>query len=310
MTLDVRPNFFIVGAPKCGTTALYTYLAAHPRVFLPQAKEPHFFASDLYYYSWYRDIEAYRNLFTPATSDHSAVGEASVYYLYSASAIERIRDFNPQARLIVMLREPIHMFRSLHLQMLANGWEDQEDPERAWRAQRERAAHHSLPPLCEDAKLLQYGAICSLGAQIDRLLTVFPRTQVHTILFDDFVRDPARAYRETLRFLDLTDDPARAFTPVNVAHAPRWPRVMRLHRWLNRAVFKSPARRLALTLLAPLRPVSRWLRESNKAPTAKPPLRPEFKRELQEYFAEDIDRLSDLIERDLSYWKAPEYRSR
>lgn len=309
MSQDVRPDFFIVGAPKCGTTALHAYLSEHPQVFMPRAKEPHFFATDLHYYSWYRDAEAYRNLFAPARSEHLAVGEASVWYLYSECAAARIRDFNPQARLIVMLRAPIQMFRSLHLQMLDIGWEDQVDPEQAWHAQEDRAAERSLPVLCDDAKFLQYGAICSLGEQVERLFSVFPNDQVRVILFDDFSRDTRRVYQETLVFLGLTDDMREDFPLFNVAHGPRWPRVMRLHRRLNRALFRSPAHRLAMTLLAPLRPASRWLRRANVALAAKAPLRPEFERHLQAFFAHDIDRLSALIQRDLSHWKAPDYTS-
>ncbi len=306
MSQDPRPNFFIVGAPKCGTTALHAYLSEHPQVFMPRAKEPHFFATDLNYYSWYRDADTYRNLFALAKSEHLAVGEASVWYLYSERAAARIRDFNPEARLIVMLREPIQMFRSLHLQMLDIGWEDRVDPEQAWRAQEERAAQRSLPVLCDDAKFLQYGAICSLGKQVERLLSVFPSDQVRVILFDDFTHDTRRVYQETLTFLGLTDDLREDFPLFNVAHEPRWPRVMRLHRRLNRALFKSSVHRLAMTLLAPLRPASRWLRRANVTPAAKAPLRAEFERELRAFFAQDIDRLSALLQRDLSHWRAPD----
>ena len=81
------PNFFIVGAPKCGTTALYEYLRAHPNVFMPELKEPHFFAKDLGGYPRIKTLEAYRELFEARAAQHLAVGEASVYYLRSAVAI-------------------------------------------------------------------------------------------------------------------------------------------------------------------------------------------------------------------------------
>ena len=99
-----KPDFFIVGAPKCGTTALYEYLRPHPNVFMSTVKEPHFFAKDLGSYPHIKTDEEYAALFAGANEQHLRVGEASVYYLRSAVAIPNIREFNPDARLIAMFR--------------------------------------------------------------------------------------------------------------------------------------------------------------------------------------------------------------
>ncbi|HEX2249085.1 MAG TPA: sulfotransferase domain-containing protein, partial [Gemmatimonadales bacterium] len=69
-----KPNFFIVGAPKCGTTALYEYLRLHPHVFMPELKEPHFFAKDLGTYPRIKTLEVYTQLFSGATDQHHRVG--------------------------------------------------------------------------------------------------------------------------------------------------------------------------------------------------------------------------------------------
>ena len=94
-----KPNFFIVGAPKCGTTALWEYLRHHPQIFLPSVKEPHFFAGELRDAnrgSWYREeLEGYLDLFRKATPQQTRIGEASVWYLFAKGAIERILEFDP-----------------------------------------------------------------------------------------------------------------------------------------------------------------------------------------------------------------------
>lgn len=299
-----RPNFFIVGAPKCGTTALHAYLSGHPRVFMPEAKEPHFFSSDLNMDFKRRDEAAYLRLFSPAGAHHLAVGEASVWYLFSDSAAGRIRRWAPEARLIVMLRNPVEMYRSLHNQFRATVTEDQADAERAWRLQEARSRGASIPPLCEEPLLLQYGACCKLGEQAERLLAIFPRRQVHLIVFEDFVRNTGEAYREVLRFLDLPDDGRSDFPPVNLAYRMRWPRLGTLHRAADRLLRTEPRLAFARRVLQPLRPLTRRFRRVNVRPSEKSAIRPEFRRELVRYFSDDIDRLSSLLGRDLSSWKA------
>src|SRR5438270_8739189 len=92
------PEFFIIGAPKCGTTALHHYLSRHPAVFMPTYKEPNFFCSDLNN-AWVRNLPEYEALFGPAPPG-TIRGEASTMYLFSEVAVERIRDCRPDAKLI------------------------------------------------------------------------------------------------------------------------------------------------------------------------------------------------------------------
>jgi hypothetical protein len=103
-----KPDFFIVGAPKCGTTSLSEYLKQHPEIFMSEPKEPHFFGTDLESY-WggrferYRDVHKYLSLFANV-QDEIRVGEASPWYLYSKRAAEEIKQFNPASRIIILLR--------------------------------------------------------------------------------------------------------------------------------------------------------------------------------------------------------------
>jgi len=297
------PDFFIVGAPKCGTTALHRYLSAHPNVYMPRLKEPHFFCSDLHAYYYVRDRDAYLRLFADAEPRHTRLGEASVWYLYSREAARNIAAFEPAARLVVMLRQPLELFRSLHNQLLANQVEDEPDAERAWRLQEERAAGRSIPRHCEEPKVLLYRETCRLGEQVERLLEHFPRRQVHTTLFDDLESDPRGVYEGVLAFLSLESDGRTEFPRLHAAHRPRWSRLAGLHRRGDRALRIGPARWLR-PLLLPLRPLTRWLARANLEETPKSPIRDGFRRELIETFAPDIDRLAALIGRDLTPWKS------
>ena len=117
-----KPNFFIVGAPKAGTTSLYAYLSMHPEVFMPSTiKEPDYFshkailAQNLYYNTTHvTNLEEYLDLFSLANGE-KAIGEASVSYLYYQEAARNLYDFNPEARIIIILREPVERAFSHYL---------------------------------------------------------------------------------------------------------------------------------------------------------------------------------------------------
>src|SRR5438046_517218 len=96
-----RPTFMIVGAPKCGTTALYEYLQTHPQVFISDPKEPHYFAEDLGAHRTVFNRAEYNALFSAAGSQHLAVGEASAWYLHSSVALPKVKCEFPDIKLIV-----------------------------------------------------------------------------------------------------------------------------------------------------------------------------------------------------------------
>src|SRR3989442_12151635 len=116
------PDFFIVGQHKSGTTALYEILRRHPQIFMPDLKEPRFFASDLRPLmgsdaALPDTLDDYTALFEPAALGQR-VGEASPSYLRSHVAAACIAEINPHARIVAILRDPASLVRSLHLQLL------------------------------------------------------------------------------------------------------------------------------------------------------------------------------------------------
>ena len=135
-----QPNLFIIGAPKCATSSLATYLAEHPAVFLSTPKEPFFWSED---YPELRNrfgmnsLDAYMKLFEPADGE-SIIAEGSTNYLRSEVAVRNIMEFNPDAKFIVMLRDPVQVAHAFHSEVLFSAIEDVEDFEHAWRLQDDR----------------------------------------------------------------------------------------------------------------------------------------------------------------------------
>jgi hypothetical protein len=300
--LDTRPNFFIVGAPKCGTTALYEYLRPHPNIFLARVKEPHFFATDLGTYPFIKTPEAYAALFAESTEQHLRVGEASVYYLLSSVALPNIRQFNPDAKIIAMFRNPVDMVHSLHSQLLYVSEETVSDFEGAWRLQGRRGMGLDLPRGSRGLFLLQYAKIGQLGAQAERLLSVFPRKNVKMILYDDFAASPQVVYDEVIDFLEVPHDNRREFPRINDNKRAR---MAPLRNFLRKPppVLRDAYRSLKQTLGAGrMDALKTAIVARNTVKERRPPLSPEFRAELVETFRDDVALLSRLLNRDLSHW--------
>ena len=297
-----KPDFFIVGAPKCGTTALYEYLRPHPRIFMSEIKEPHYFATDLGIYPFIKDVDKYLGLFAGATEQHLRLGEASVYYLRSAVAIRNIHQFNPEARILAMFRNPVEMVYSLHSQLLYWSEEVESDFGTAWRLQDRRRQGLDLPPGSKGSFLLQYEEVGRFGSQVERLLSIFPREQVKLILYDDFTASPDQVYNEVIQFLGIPHDGRNEFPRINENKRARLP-------WLRDFIRKPPP---------PLQSAYRSFKKAvgeeglntikNKVVTLntvterRPPLSTALRAELVDAFREEVALLSRLMQRDLSHW--------
>jgi hypothetical protein len=298
------PNFFIVGAPKCGTTALSRYLGEHTHVFMSQPKEPYYFADDFprlkEVLSGIDTYEKYMNLFRTVSDEHIAVGEASTVYLFSSKALKNIRNFNPEARIIAMVRNPVELVYSFHSQLLRFCIEDEKDFEAAWRLQEARRSGQYLPPRCLDEKLLQYAEWGKLGDQVERLLRIFSSEQVKIIVFDDFVDDTQATYNSVLAFLNVPSNNRTQFPRVNANARYRFPQIKMFFLKLRRQTwYKDLAKRVkAVVDLHPYR----WFNRLNKVEVERDHILREFRQELVAGFRADIDKLSRLIDRDLDHW--------
>jgi hypothetical protein len=297
-----RPDFFIVGAPKCGTTALIDYLKQHPEVFVPERKELDFFGSDLVFKDYRPGEEEYLSWFAGANGKKRA-GEGSVWYLYSMRAAAEIKGFSPSARIIIMLRNPVDMMHALHGQRVYNGNEDIEDFAAALAAEKDRRRGLRLPSRATDHFGWSYRDVARYAQQVDRYFTTFGRDRVRVILYDDFARETAQAYRETCRFLDIDD----SFQPVlRVVNARKRIRSQAVREFLRRP---HPAAAWLLRA-AGLRPdrnggYKGWLRRWNSTSRSLQPLDPTVRRRLQTEFEPEVRQLSVLLGRDLGHWSAP-----
>lgn len=291
-----KPDFFILGAPKCGTTTLAQWLAEHPEIYFSPRKEPHFFNTDGAPSTL--TLDEYEAYFAGADERHVAVGEGSTHYLASHVAVPQILEYSPDARFVVCLRNPVEMAPALHNECLRQGWEVERSFEAAWHLQARRRAGERVPRMAArtDPGRLQYGRRCRLGEQLERLYGWVERERVLPVLLDDVKQDPGREYRRVLDFLGVSDDGRDSFPVANVS------------RRLRSVAF---AKTIRATILArdALGIRGDWgiankFRRWNARADANPPLSPEIREELRAYYADDIERLATLLDRDLSHWLA------
>jgi hypothetical protein len=283
------PNFFVIGAPKCGTTSLARYLAQHPDVYMSPVKEPCFFAPEVLHFDPLRDPREggvvlewpkYLELFAGVRRER-AIGEASVAYLASPAAAREIRRRLPDARLIAVLRDPADRLFSHYAAARASG---AASPGFSDWMTRELEIEASRTPRGGPAWAGRY------GLHLDRWLSAFPRSQVRTYLYEDYVADPHALLADVFRFIGVDNairvDLSRRH---NVTTIPRWPRMARFARPVTQA----------LRALAP--ELAGRARDWSRTPVALAPTQEERARAIALY-ADDIARLARIIGRDLTAW--------
>jgi hypothetical protein len=302
-----KVNLFIVGAPKCGTTAWAEYLSAHPDIEFCSSKEPHFFCDDFQNFRWAKTDQQYADLFSDLSATSSYIGEASPMYLFSKNAARNIYDYNPEARILILLREPSRFLQSYHRQLLNIFEEDVADIERAWSLQEDRSKGKSIPETCREQRFLQYREVASFSSQVARFLSLFGNSQVKILIYEDWVQDPAREYAHVIDFLGLPSTGFSEFEVVNKAHQPRSKKLARFtHRPPSFALkAASLIRRLTrlnrLGIAARLKSLNRVPADQNK--DAKTEV---FIRSIADMWEDDIAQLEDLTGIKLAAWRSQE----
>jgi hypothetical protein len=278
----IWPNFFVVGAPKAGTTSLYEYLKPHPQVFLSEVKEPKYFSPQLL---GSVSLERYRRLYEKA-GGISAIGDLSPFYLWDSAAPQRIHDVSPDAKIIVMLRDPVARAYSHYLMAVALGHEKASFSQGLSRYSDREARDWYL-----SSHYIEHGMY---GEQVERYLNVFPADRIAIFLFDELVGNPRHVLTRIAGHLGIDPEPFAAVTcseAHNIYRMPRFPKAIQLV-WkfgLNRVV--PPALRKKLKHNSLLFNV--------KKPSMDEPSR----RYLQELYEPDVARLEKLLGR-----KFPELR--
>lgn len=298
----MRPNFLIIGAAKSGTTALFQYLAQHPEVFACEPKEPHFMAfagTTPNFRGPYDDqvinrratttIEAYEKLFAGSTAAR-AVGEGSVSTLYYHDrSIANLKKYTPQARLLCILRNPIDRAFSAYMYLLSLTRETVQDFSRAWALEPERIAgnyHH----------IWHYQRMGLYSEQLEPFMRSFPPEQLKVLLYDDFRRNPLEVVKDCCRFLEI--DPHYSFPTRPAPLVSGRPR----NRLLQSLLGRPSALKQAVRKLLP-----GWLTDGirsfiSRRNLARESMSPEMRRQLADFYREDVRKLSDLLHCDLSPW--------
>jgi hypothetical protein len=303
------PDFFIVGQPKSGTTALYDMLAEHPQIFIPELREPAFFAEELPREDHRTKLPAspaeYRSLFADARPEQ-LIGERSAMYLWSGSAARRIAEVQPAARIIAILREPASFLRSLHLQNLQSHYETEADLGAALALEDARRRGERVPRRCRRPQTLLYSEYVRSVEQLRRYHAVFAPEQVLVLIYDDFRADNEATVRRVLRFVGADEQVPVVPTEANTTV---WVRSQRLEELVHSlATGRGPVARSVKASIKAL--VPRRLRrgaletvQSRVVLAPPPPVDEELMLRLRRRFKGEVEAASEYLGRDLvSLW--------
>ncbi|MEQ8822380.1 MAG: sulfotransferase domain-containing protein [Sumerlaeia bacterium] len=288
------PNFIMVGAPKCGTTAMFRYLSAHPEVFMSDPKEPMYFnymgdgsGSDeaTYVTNW----TEYRNLFSGAAGK-AAIGEASTWYLYSPAAAKRIHDRLPDAKIIAFLRQPVDRAWSLY------NFNIQRRKGELATFEEELARE---PEFVEKRSSWErhYLGFGRYGEQLERYYTLFPRENIRVYLMDEIQADSVAVARDLLQFIGV--DPSFAKDAVKGANVTFVPKNKAIHKFFGNQGLR------ALTAKILPEAIKRRIRKVERDNMTRPPkLDPALREKLTRPFHDDFRKIEELTGKDLSAWYA------
>jgi len=276
--MDKWPNFFIVGAPRAGTTTLYEFLRRTPKVFMSSVKEPSYFSvsvnPNLKASKVIRDKNQYLKLFKKV-KDEIAIGEATPDYLWDPKSAKLIHEVIPNARIIIMLRDPVERAFSHYLLLLSIGSEKvslQEAIKKALKAKPDYSG-----------RIIE----CSYYyEQVKRYLEIFGAEQVKVIIFEEFIQEVRNNVKEVLEFLAVTSEPPKIVEAQNVFTMPR-------SNLVNRAVSNSSLNRIRKKIFP--RGLNPTLRKVFTKRTTKPQLSLNDKKILEDIYRKDVLKLQQLL---------------
>ncbi|MDJ0727079.1 MAG: sulfotransferase [Prochloraceae cyanobacterium] len=296
MKTQILPNFLIIGAAKAGTTALHTYLNQHPQIYMTPRKETNFFALEGETIDFkgpgdeaindfsITTLDAYQAEFKGVTNE-IAIGEACPLYLYNSKTAAKIYQYNPEIKIIVILRNPSDRAYANFLHLIRDDREPFQDFAKALQAESQRIKQNW-------EWFWHYIQLGYYGKQLQQYYDLFERDRIKIYLYDDFRNNSLSVVQNIFNFLKVKDD----FVPdMNIRpNKSGMPKNQFLHRMLTKP---NPIKTALKPLFPPL--LRQKIQHQN---LAKPELTQEIKQELIELYREDILHCQDLIQRDLSYW--------
>ena len=292
--LDTRnpilPNFFIVGAPKCGTTSLYFHLKQHPQVYLPAVKEPHFFSdcsdpSKISTEHCNGDRSAYLRLYEEA-SGYLAIGDASPSYLSDRNAPSRIKQESPEAKIIIILRDPVERAYSQYMMNRFAGLDTMPFLDAIQYHDKHEQPGWWLPR--------SYVELGMYSEQVERYFDLFGRENVLVLLSEDLTKNPEKLFADLANHIGVAPDFFAGSRLSEAQNTYRMPRFMFAYRLLTSNRVTEIRRKVMPEAL------KRWLRQSHFLyQTRKPAMDKRAKEHLMSIFGPDLDRLETLLGRRL-----------
>lgn len=291
-----RPNFFIVGASRSGTTSLANYLGQHPEVYISPVKEPCYFISDY----GLKDHDGYMSLFMKA-GNAKAVGEASTGYLYDPEAAPAIHKEFPKSKIIIILRNPVVMAFSLWRYMTVNGSESKSfkeavtDEERAYR--KTEQFKNSCAGWSWWANYLYIERALYFN-QVKRYINIFGREQVGIYLFENFMRSPVKLCQDIFNFLGV----GTAFIPeievLNESGELRFPMIKKLIGLIY------PIANPLIPLRARIKLNQLFIQPMMTKTGGEASIDPAMRKALEAIFRDDIARLESLLGHEIREWQS------
>jgi hypothetical protein len=290
-----KPNLFIVGAPKCGTTSVYKYLSNHPEIFFPIKKLFNYFSRDLTFEHPRLPMDEYLS-FYKNTENYKYRGDASTFHLFSKVAAKEIKEFSPNAKCIILLRDPCNMLYSYHSELLFSKQENIKSFEEALNAEDDRKSDKNRVFRWKKEAVF-YSDIGRFSEQVCRYLSVFERHKLCFILFDDLKSNPQAVYKNLLAFLQL--DESHQILPV--IHNPN---KVQKSKMLGSFINSSTIRNLA-RLMFPTKAREKihvFLNKLNTRHKPRPLLSLRVKRRILKMYEDEGVKLSKLLGRDVTHW--------
>jgi len=301
-----EPNFLVIGAGKSGTTSLYEYLNEHPEVFMSPVKETNFFALEgeqiidkkddpeqMRHYPWsVTDYKSYKNLFQNVTIE-KAIGEVSPMYLYSNKAALNIKERLPNVKLIAILRQPTERLYSRYLHLAresrtpTSSIEDALDKKSIWWKRND---------------LVQEGFY---HTHLKKYYELFPKEQIHVILYDDFRANPQAVIRDIYQFIGVDSSYSPNMnTEFNVSGFVA-------NKKLDKIIGQNSMVKSWITKVSPAfsrymsgnKVIKSWVNQMRNKNLKRPPLSKTLKVQINEIYRSEIDKLQSLISKDLSHWQ-------
>jgi Sulfotransferase family len=285
----IWPNFYIVGAAKCGTASLYGHLRKHPQVFLPEVKEPNFFATGapegeaVFDIPHYRTVDEYQRLYRKATG-YSAIGDTSNSYLWDASSPGRIKEVRPDAKIIMMLRDPVMRAHSFYLMSFRAGDEDASTFREAIERDRRRGRDNWFT-----SWLYVEGGL--YHEQVRRFIDTFGREQVLVLLADELAKDPRAVFLKISNHIGIDFTPFKGMELSEAYNTYRMPRFELAYRIAGKVGLRGSMLPVAVRRKLSKNPILFDLK--------KPEPDQQSRRYLQEIYDPDITKLEELLGRKL-----------